>query len=375
MLARDPLYEMALRGLLNACRQLGEPLRGQQAFARHDKQLRLALDAAPSADLTARTATLSPHAGPLVAPRARAIGPGAVQRIIEAAMDVIADDGQWPALLQRLTEATHGIGTLLAGCSFTHAQDGLLLTHGLDLALSQRFLERYQDNPWSRAMQAVPFGYAVDQTGLVPRRLIEDTPFHEEIIRAQAIRRMAVVALPMGRLHASGGISINFGGGQARVRSQEARRLLNHVAPYLQRATAALLRWQSLQQSPSAVLILAADARLLFADARADALLSRGDGLCLRQGRVQAAHPGDTSRLAALLQEAARALPTADHTRRRAAAAPHRWRRGPAGLRGAAARRRRRPAPARACGGFAAGRSLDRPWNASLRSPRARPRS
>ncbi|MFT3717400.1 hypothetical protein [Pseudorhodoferax sp.] len=170
----------------------------------------------------------------------------------------------------------------------------------------RRFLERYQDTPWSRAMLEVPYGRAVDQTTLAPRRQVEDSPFHDEIILPQRIRNMAVIGMPLDQRHASGGISLSFGGAQASARSEQAQRLLEQVAPSLQRATSAMLRWQglppataredSLQLLPTAAMILAADARPLFANARAESLLSRGDALRVLRGRPLAAHPADVPR-------------------------------------------------------------------------------
>ncbi|MFT4195489.1 AfsR/SARP family transcriptional regulator [Ottowia sp.] len=150
VLARDPLDEAALRTLLGACAALGERTRGLRALRAYTERLRRELDAAPSPGLAALGRALHAAHAPLVTPRLRGTPARAVQGIVEAAMDTVADAAQWPVLLQRLTQATHGLGSMFAGCSFTRMQDGLLLTHGLDMALSQRFLEHHQDNPWAR---------------------------------------------------------------------------------------------------------------------------------------------------------------------------------------------------------------------------------
>lgn len=338
VLARDPLHEATLRALLRACQALGETARAQRALRLHAQRLQQELGTTPAPDLA--LAATPAKAVPMALP-ARDIGSAAVQKIIEAAMDVIADDRQWPVLLQHLAQATHGSGALLAACSFTRPPDGLLLTHGLDPLLGERFLQQYQDNPWARAMVRVPPGRAVDQTLLIAPGVVERTAFHHEIVRPQGIRHMAAMSMPMpmGRQFACGGVSIAFGGSHARTHADGATRLLEHVAPYLQRATAALLRWQglpcaatlhaSLQRMPHAVMILAADARLLFANERAEALLSRGDGLRLRQGRLVAGHPAEAPRLDEVLCQAARtrtpppATPCADlHLRLRQRSAP-----------------------------------------------------
>ncbi|MBN9574442.1 BTAD domain-containing putative transcriptional regulator [Alicycliphilus denitrificans] len=317
VLARDPLDEAALRTLLQACAALGERTRGLRALQAYGVRLCAELGAAPSPELAALGQALHPAPAPMVTPRVRETSDSAVQAIVLAAMDTVADASHWPVLLQRLTQATHGLGSLFAGCSFTRSQDGLLLTHGLDTALGQRFLDRYQDNPWARGMARVRPGRGVDQMQFTDQRTLERTAFYQEIIRPQGILNMAAMGIPMDAPFTTGGVSIGFGGPHASEHVAQAVRLLEHLAPYLQRAMAALLRRRrlpcaealaaGLDRLPGAVLILAAGGQVLFANARAEALLVAGDGLCLRAGRLAAARPADAPRLDALLAQAAQA--------------------------------------------------------------------
>lgn len=317
VLACDPLEETALRTLLHACTALGEVTRGLRALQAYGTRLRVELDTAPSPELAALGQTLIPAVGPLLIPHARETLDNAVQAIVLAAMDTVADTSHWPVLLQRLTQATHGLGSLFAGCSFTHPQDGLLFTHGLDTELGKRFIERYQDNPWARAMTHVHHGQAIDQALLVNQRTLQRADFYQEIIRPQGILHNIAVALPVSRPFNCGGVSIAFGGAHAGERAAQAARLLDHLAPYLQRAMVALLRWRRLPHAetlaagfdrlPGAVLILTSDAQVLFANAHAEALLTAGDGLRLRAGRLATARPADAPGLEMLLAQAAQA--------------------------------------------------------------------
>ena len=316
VLARDPLDEAALRTLLGACAASGESTRGLRALQAYSERLRRELEAAPSPALAALGQALRAAPAPLVGPRLRAVPARAVQGIVEAAMDTVADAAQWPVLLQRLTQATHGLGSMFAGCDVVRAEGGLLLCHGLDTALGQRYLALYQDNPRSRAMVPVPAGHSIHSM-LKAGPALQRTPFYEEILQPQGITCDASMTLPMDARFITGGVSIEFAGAHARERAAQAARLLEHLAPYLQRAAAALLRWRRLPRAetlaagldllPGAVLILSARGRVLFANAPAEALLAAADALCLHEGRLAAAQPADAPRLDTLLAQAAQA--------------------------------------------------------------------
>ncbi len=317
VLARDPLDEAALRTLLQACTALGERTRGLRALQAYGVRLFAELGTTPSPDLIALGQALLTAPAPMVTPRVREASDSAVQAIVLAAMDTVADANHWPVLLQRMAQATHGLGSLFAGCSFTRAEDGFLLTHGLDIALGQRFLACHQDNPWARGMARVRPGRGCDQMQFTDQRTLERTAFYQEIIQPQGILNMAAIRVPMGKLFTTGGVSIAFGGPHASEHVAQAVRLLEHLAPYLQRAMTALLRWHHLRHAkksaagldllPAAVLILTAGGRMLFANARAEALLSAAESLCLREGRLAAAQPTDAPQLDARLTQATRA--------------------------------------------------------------------
>lgn len=324
VLARDPLDEAALRMLLRACAQLDEAARAQRALRSYATRLQRELGAAPPADLLAlmdagcgaptAASAQQPNAA-LIAPKARGIADDAVRGIVNAAQDASADAAHWPALLQRLTRATHGIGSMLAGCSFDRAHRGLLLTHGLDTALGQYYLDHHQDNPRSRFMAQMRPGRAVDPLAMIDRATLERTAFHQEIQRPQGITHSASMQLPMDTAFACGGVSIEFGGAHAAQHATQAARLLEHLAPCLQRVGATLLQRRRLPPAemlaagldlmPGAVLIVALDGQLLFANAGAEALLAAGDGLRLCAGRLAAADAADASRLEWLLARAA----------------------------------------------------------------------
>lgn len=313
ILACDPLDEATLRALLRVCAVLGEPARGLRALQAYTGRLQQELAIAPSPELAVLGQALHITPAPMVTPRLRSVPARAVQGIVEAAMDAVAEPASWPMLLQRLTQAAHGLGSMFVGCSVVRAQDGFLLTYGLDRGLGQLFMERYQDNPRTRTMATVPPGRAINAT-VAAGPALERTPLNHEILRPQGIAHDASVRLPMDEPFICGGVSIEFGGAHARERAAQATLLLEHLAPYLQRAAAALLRARNLPHAetlaasldllPCAVLILAASRQVLFANAPAQALLEAADALRLVGNRLAAAQPMDAPRLDALLADA-----------------------------------------------------------------------
>ncbi|WP_415164294.1 hypothetical protein [Ottowia sp.] len=146
---------------------------------------------------------------------------------------------------------------------------------------------------------------------------MERTSFYQEIIRPQDILNTTAMTLPMDPAFTCGGVSVCFCGTHARDHAAQATRVLQHVAPYLQRAMTAIQRWHRLPSAetlaagldllPGAVLILSARGRVLFANAPAEALLAAADALCLREDRLAAARPVDALQLDALLAQAAQA--------------------------------------------------------------------
>ncbi|MFT3777537.1 MAG: BTAD domain-containing putative transcriptional regulator [Ottowia sp.] len=316
VLARDPLDEAALRTLLGACAALGERTRGLRALHAYAERLRRELDAAPSPELAALGQALHAAPAPLVTPRVRGTPARAVQGIVEAAMDTVADATEWPVLLRRLTQAAHGLGSMIVGCNVVRVQDGVLFQHGLDAALGEHFLMNHQDNLRTRTMVPLRPGHVIDPL-LVAGPALLRTAFHEEILLPQRIVAAAAMSLPMDAQFIAGGVSIEFSGAHARERAAQAIPVLEHLAPYLQRAAAALMRWHRLPSAetlaagldllPGAVLILSARGRVLFANAPAEALLAAADALCLREDRLAAARPADAPQLDALLAQAAQA--------------------------------------------------------------------
>lgn len=241
------------------------------------------------------------------------------RELVLKTMDAAIDEDCWPELLRSLAAACGGMGSLVAGCSFADPASGFIVNGGLDPNIDQLFVDRHQDNLWARAVLVLrPEDGAIDIAALVEPRAIRATAFHAEVLAPQQIRTMTPMGLPLGPGFDTGGISIAFDG-HDEAAPRRAVALLNLMAPYLRRAMVVnvQLRAQSardqgleaaLHRMHCAVLLLAPDSRVLFANRRAEQLLSSGDGLRVLDGELHAARASDSQALRRRVGEVGQAL-------------------------------------------------------------------
>lgn len=240
------------------------------------------------------------------------------RELVLKTLDAALDENCWPELLRSLARACGGLGSLLAGCSLTEPGRGLLISGGLDVDLGQLFVERYQDNPWTRATIGMrPGDGAIDIASRVDRRSIRATEFHADVVAPQGIDTMTGMSLPLGSAFDTCGISIAFTG-RDEAAPRRAIQLLNLLAPYLQRAVQLNLKMRHVQQHacsleaalhavPCAALLVAPSGRVLFANQRAEALLATGDGLRVSDRELVACAAADTRALRRLIGQAGQA--------------------------------------------------------------------
>jgi DNA-binding CsgD family transcriptional regulator len=237
--------------------------------------------------------------------------------IVEAAMEAAVDSARWPVLLNRLTTAMDGAGAMITGCSFTQPERGFIVASGLDEDLSRLYIERYQDNPLSRAMVRAPLGKTVDQWAIVDRFELNRSEFHHVVLNPQKVDSLIAVNLPIDASLSAGGVGVAMSRRSDRTR-RNAVEVLDAVAPYLKRAAVSsmLLRDRAdlssafdavLNQLGSGVLIVPGASLVLYANARAQRLLTEADGLDVSGGLLVSARRADTQVLHTLIHEAAQA--------------------------------------------------------------------
>lgn len=232
-------------------------------------------------------------------------------------MDAAVDAQRWPGVVRAVAEACGGIGGMMFGCSLGQPGRSFLRNGGLDPDINQLFSERFQDNPWTRAAAAWRGSGAFDIESLVDRRVVMRSEFYADVVQPQGIRTMTAMNLPLGAGFDTAGMSLAFDGhddGAARA----AVALLDALAPYLRRAAAVNVRLDAatvlaqglaaaLNAMPHAALLLAQDARIVFANQRAERLLAEGDGLRVADGLLSATRGDDARTLRRMVGEAAAA--------------------------------------------------------------------
>jgi DNA-binding CsgD family transcriptional regulator/PAS domain-containing protein len=244
-----------------------------------------------------------------------AISEAALRGLVHQTLDAAVDAQRWPGLVQAVAETCGAMGGLMFGCSLAQPERSFMLNSGLDPDINRMFAQQYQDNPWTRAGAAWQGGGAFDIAALVEHRLVARTEFHADVLRPQGIRTMTGIKLPLGSGFDIAGISLAFDAHGAEA-PRGAVALLDALAPLLRRAAAVSLHLHAaearaqglaaaLDAMPQAALLLAADARVLFANGRAERLLAAGDGLHVEAGRLGAARPADTQALRRLVGAAA----------------------------------------------------------------------
>jgi DNA-binding CsgD family transcriptional regulator/PAS domain-containing protein len=257
------------------------------------------------------------------------------ERLIEAIYTAALDRAQWAQVLPQIGDALGGAGVLIG----VHQAVGRMAweqTVRLDPDCTARFKTQYTQT--SVVVQSLPqmvVGEPLPMEAILPARALKKTDFYQDLLKPQGLLHglnMLLVRQPTGSA-VLGLIRTPRQG----CYTQEELAFLRRLAPHLNRALQIDLRLASTQAqqdglaalldhlATATVLLDAADG-ILYANAAAETLLARGDGLQGRGGRLVAVHRDSQ---AALSQAIAAAQSYRDF-----AAAP-----GPVLLRRAAGRR------------------------------------
>jgi DNA-binding CsgD family transcriptional regulator/PAS domain-containing protein len=234
-----------------------------------------------------------------------------VGRVYEASADV----RQWPAFLEAFAEATGSAGTVIWLHDFADAS-AVMGTSGVSFACDVGFepgrLDRYAEhftftNPWMKSIDALPEGGTANSSDVYPDSQLRRTEFYGDWLK------------PQGLAHALGGPVLKRGTVVSMfsfLREEhrgpfgaEEDALLEVLMPHLRRACLLhqrLARFRAeragalaaLEKLPTAVWVIDAQGRLLFANAAGRDLDSRHDGLWIDgTGHPVAADPNETQAL------------------------------------------------------------------------------
>ena len=242
-----------------------------------------------------------------------------VSDIYQAALDRFG----WEKTLVVASDFLGAIGGLAAfhDLRVPHSAQNWMTVGRLRPDLTDVYMQRYVDNPYSRAISGQPGGAVLSQNQLVDPAAVARTAFCADILVPQGIREMLVLPYaPWQRGAMTGGLSFAFdvrGADDVRERQRRFARL----APHLLRALDLLAATRAddaalpglralIDAAPLPGMLLDGAGRLRHANAQAQALLLEGDGLGAGgRGaddgkRLYASRPADSQRLAAMIARA-----------------------------------------------------------------------
>jgi DNA-binding CsgD family transcriptional regulator len=239
----------------------------------------------------------------------------AVEDLIGGIYDAAADPELWSNAIGQIVEATGcRTGVFYEHDLATH-QSQPLGFHQFNPEFMQEYVAHYGAlDPWNARVMNWPVGVAAPTYVLMSEDDLRRTEFYQDYLR----RTGAFYGLGGLVERADGRIAV-FGvqrGYEDGRFPAESVSLVGALMPHLKRAyrlQSAIGRAkheretfeETLRIVPQSVLIVARDARLVFANQAAERLLNAGDGIKLVSGRLVAAHREDQQTFAALFNSQA----------------------------------------------------------------------
>jgi DNA-binding CsgD family transcriptional regulator/PAS domain-containing protein len=236
--------------------------------------------------------------------------------LVGAFHEGVVDDDAWRRALDTLC-ATLDTRFLFLGV-VDHGKLGSLYGHRMPRAFVDKLAETHgspEENPWMGAAASEPLRRPQTIESLGGRDALERTAFWKEFYRPFGIIDTAGAVLERQPGYADV-VKVGRLSGQSLFRSAEMK-AFGALIPHLARAwrvKRTLLEWQTLAGSLTfvldrlqrAIVVTGADGEVRFANRAADRLLSRGDALGARRGRLFAARQQQSGALESLIARAAR---------------------------------------------------------------------
>jgi DNA-binding CsgD family transcriptional regulator len=236
-----------------------------------------------------------------------------LEDLIGAIYAAAAEPQGWTDVLRTVTELVSGCG---AGLHMHSAKGtfGINIDYNLDPAALDAYVRYYHAiNPLMAPLARVPAGAVVSDRGLLPREVMVNSEYDQGYGRAFDIGGSATMVLACHGQHQSClGILHSR---SAEPFSQEHLALLGRLTPHFQRAIAINRKFEALRAEKDVlggtldrlemgVLLLDTLGKVLHANAAAEALLRRGDGLFAAHGKLCATDSATNNALEAFVREA-----------------------------------------------------------------------
>lgn len=241
----------------------------------------------------------------------------AIYGLIDDIYEAGAHPERWPNALSSLANVTGGIDATMGGQTAAHVP--LLVTARTDPAYVRLYADRYHTrNAMQLAVQAVPVGTAVADSTLIDIESFQASAFYNEWCR------------PQHYLH---GMALNLATNQGwratlmvsgpQHYGPEKVKLLGMMAPHLIRAfqlnqllqetqTMGMGAFAALEYLDRGALLVGMGGKIRTANGLADAILSAGDGLTLRNGQLSCGTPEETAMLNRLIGQTIRGMVPGD---------------------------------------------------------------
>ena len=235
--------------------------------------------------------------------------------LVEGIYQAGIDAQRWPEMLDQLVAAS---GTRIAGLKIVARgrADFILASTGADPAAVGLYNEYYHRiDPIAAAVQRKPVGALFTDRQIIPKAQLRRTEFYNEWVRPQDYGDCAMVKL--FRDTTRSGILCIAAPERLEAVGLQSLQLLQHLTPHLQRAARVTLKLADLESLRSAglealdslsegVVLVDANARVVFANRAAEAMFARADGIGIDRIGLCAASATHTTALRRLIAVSAR---------------------------------------------------------------------
>jgi len=231
--------------------------------------------------------------------------------LVGSIYDAAAEPALWDDVMTRLVRKTHARSGIFYDHDNATRHANVLGSVGFEPFYLQQYRDYYASlDPWHKRGAGRPIGEVAQTASMLTDAELRRTEFYQDHLRPQGVfYALGGPVLRAGTRMAVFGIQSTYETG---VFTSETERLIHRLMPHFRRAyrmqeTLDTVRGEAteleaaLHLLPQPVLVVEADARLVFANAAGAQLLREGTMLRLKAGRLGAAHRGDGAALAKAL--------------------------------------------------------------------------